>query len=394
MRGRIIKRKGSSNYTIVLQIGLDQENGKRKQQWIAAGSSKREAEKQMAKLIHELDNGNYIKPDKTTVAQYLRRWLVECGKPSLSPRSYERYTGIIEKNLIPAFGSIPLTGLRPEHIQRHYANMVAKGLAARTVRYDHIVIHGALRMAVKWQLVSRNVADAVEPPKAKHSEMQTWDADEVAQFLEAAITTPYHVLFYAALYTGARRSELLGLSWRHVDFLYSQINIERGLHWTKDEGYIFTQPKSAKSRRAIALPSSLILLLKEHKEKQECTRLFAGKSLVEDDLVFAHPDGSPLFPNSVSRAWGLIARKADVKAIRFHDALHTHATLLLRQGAHPRVVQERLGHSTIATTLDVYSHVTPGIQEAVAARFDEVMSDRYNNHGTQSEAAKQLVANS
>jgi len=133
MRGRIIKRKGSNNYTIVLQLGLDTVSGKRKQQWITAGSSKREAEKQMAKLIHELDNGNYVKPDKTTVAQYLRRWLVACGKPSLSPRSYERYTGIIEKNLIPAFGSIPLTGLRPEHIQRHYANMIAKGLAVMTI---------------------------------------------------------------------------------------------------------------------------------------------------------------------------------------------------------------------------------------------------------------------
>lgn len=390
MRGRIIKRKGSSNYTIILQLGLDPVSGKRKQQWIAAGNSKREAEKQMAKLIHELDNGNYVKADKTIVAQYLRRWLVEC-KSSLSPRSYERYAGIIEKNLIPAFGSIPLTGLRPEHIQRHYANMVAKGLAARTVRYDHIVIHSALRTAVKWQLVSRNVADAVEPPKPKHSEMQTWDPHEVVQFLKAAKMTPYHVLFYAALYTGARRSELLGLSWRHVDLLYSQINIERGLYWTKSEGYVFTQPKSTKSRRTIALSPSLVSLLREHKEKQEDARLLAEKPMTEDDLVFAHPDGSPLFPNSVSRAWNLLARKAGVKVIRFHDARHTHATLLLRQGAHPRVVQERLGHSSIATTLDIYSHVTPGIQEAVATRFDEAMSDEYNNH---SKIEAPLVANS
>ena len=391
MRGRIIKRKGSSNYTIVLQLGLDPSTGKRKQQWITTGPSKREAEKQLTKLIHELDNGNYVKPDKTTVAQYLRRWLAECGKPSLSPRSYERYSGIIEKNLIPAFGSIILTGLRPEHIQRHYATMIDKGLAPRTVLYDHIVIHGALRTAMRWQLVSRNVADAVEPPKPKRSEMQTWDPDEVAQFLEAAKATPYHVLFYAALYTGARRSELLGLSWRHVDLLYSQINIERGLHWTKNEGYVFTQPKSAKSRRTIALPPSLAVLLKEHRKKQEYDRLFLGKPLTEDDLVFAHPDGSPLFPNSISRAWVLLAKRAGIKAIRFHDARHSHASLLLRQGAHPRVVQERLGHSTIATTLDIYSHVTPGIQEAVAARFDEAMSDGYND---KSKTDKALVANS
>jgi integrase len=391
MRGRIIKRKGCNNYTIVLQLGLDPSTGKRRQQWITAGTSKREAEKQMAELIHQMDTGTFIKPDRTTIAQYLRRWLAECGKPSLTPRSYERYKGIIEKNLIPAIGSIRLIELRPEHIQRHYANMIDKGLAARTVRYDHIVLHGALRMAVKWQLLTRNIADAVEPPKAKHSEMQTWDSDEVADFLEAAKTTPYHVLFYAALYTGARRSELLGLSWRHVDLLYSQINIDRGLHWTKNEGYIFTQPKSSKSRRTIALSPSLVLLLKEHKEKQECARLLIGKPLTEDDLVFAHEDGSPLFPNSVSRAWVLLASKVGIKPIRFHDARHSHASLLLKQGAHPRVVQERLGHSTIATTLDVYSHVTPGLQEAVAARFDEAMSSRYNDH---SNSGNKLVANS
>ena len=127
MRGRIIKREGSNNYTIILQLGLDPVSGKRKQKWIAAGTSKRESEKKLAQLIHELDNGNYMKSDKTTVAQYLRRWLAECCKPSLSPRSYERYSSIIERNLIPAFGKIQLASLRPEHIQRHYANMVNRG---------------------------------------------------------------------------------------------------------------------------------------------------------------------------------------------------------------------------------------------------------------------------
>jgi len=162
--------------------------------------------------------------------------------------------------LIPAIGKLHLSDLRPEHIQQHYTNLIDKGLAARTVRYDHIV---ALRMAVRWQLVPRNVADVVEPPKAQNSEMQTWDSDEMATFLEAAKSTPYHVLFYAALYTDARRSELLGLSWRHVDFIYSQIDIERGLYWTKEKVYIFTQPKSAKSKRTVALSPSLVLLSKD-----------------------------------------------------------------------------------------------------------------------------------
>ena len=134
-----------------------------------------------------------------------------------------------------------------------------------------------------------------------------------------------------------------------------------------------------------------MLILKEHREKQECARLLIGKPLSEDDLVFAHDDGSPLFPNSVSRAWTMLASNVGIKLIRFHDARHTHASLLLKQGAHPRVVQERLGHSTIATTLDVYSHVTPGLQEAVAVRFDEAMSSKYNDH---SNSDNKLVANS
>jgi integrase len=391
MRGRIIKRKGSRNYTIILQLGLDPSTGKRKQQWIAAGPSKRAAEKQMAELIYELDSGNCIRPDKTSVAQYLRRWLEECGKPSLTQRSYERYRGIIEKHLIPAIGKLRLQDLHPEHIQQHYTNLIDKGLTARTVHYDHVVLHTALRMAVRWQLVQRNVADAVEPPKPRNSEMQIWDSDEVAIFLSAARTTPYYAIFYTALYTGARRSELLGLSWRHVDFLYSQIKIARGLHWTKDKGYILTQTKSPKSKRTIAMSPSLVLLLKGHKAKQECSRLLLGKPLTEDDLVFAREDGSPLFPNTVSRAWALLAEKIGLKVIRFHDARHSHASILLRQGAHPRIVQERLGHSTIATTLDIYSHVTPGLQEAVAARFDEAMTSNYNDH---SNPESRLVANS
>ena len=297
----------------------------------------------------------------------------------------------IRDSLIPALGSIRLVELRPEHIQRHYANMVNRGLAPRTTRYDHTVLHRALHMAVKWQLVPRNVADAVEPPKAMDSEMETWSSDEVARFLEAAKATPYYVLFYTALYTGMRRCELLGLSWRHIDLLCCQINIERGLHWTKEKGYVFTQPKSKKSKRTIALPPSLALLLKEHKEKQECARLLAGSTLSEDDLVFGRPDGSPLFPNSVSRAWDLLVRKIGIKAIRFHDARHTHATLMLKQGVHPKVVQERLGHASIQTTLDTYSHVAPGLQEAAAVGFDEVMSGGYNGNGASS---NKLVANS
>jgi integrase len=213
--------------------------------------------------------------------------------------------------------------------------------------------------------------------------MQTWDDNDITRFLEAAKESPYYALFYTALFTGMRRSELLGLAWRDVDFLYCQLSITRSLHHLKDGSYVFTQPKSAKSRRTIALSPSVVLLLKEHKEKQELERVTLGKLLADDDLVFSTLEGKPLRPNTITRAWVTLSVRAGVKAIRLHDARHTHASIMLKQGIHPKIVQERLGHSSIEMTLDIYSHVMPGIQEAAAKRFDDIF-----NHKLENEAAK------
>lgn len=388
MRGRIIKRKGSSNYTIVLQLGLNPATGKRKQQWITAGPSKREAEKQMTKLIHELDSGMFVKPDKTIMKDYLEKWLSDYAKPNLSPRSYDRYTGIINKYLIPELGSIQLTQLRPEHLQRHYTTGLNRGLSALTIRYHHALIHIALKTAVKWGLVNRNVADAVDPPRFKRSAMQTWNEDEINRFLEAAKDSHYYPLFYTALFTGMRRGELLALRWQDVDFIYSQIYISRSLHQLRNGSYIFTQPKSEKSRRTIALSSSLFLVLNEYRKTKEAEALLLGQTLNDADLVFNN-SGKPLRPNTVTYAWERIAARNGIKVIRLHDARHTHASLMLKQGIHPKIVQERLGHASIQMTLDTYSHVAPGIQEAAAESFDKLLK-----RDSQNKISSKLVANS
>ena len=376
MRGSIIKRHKSS-YTIVLNLGVDPQ-GKRRQQWLSVKGTKKEAEKRLSELLHQLDTGTFMRPSKTTLAEYLERWLTDYARPNLSPRGFERYAGIISKHLIPDMGAIRLTQLRPEHLQKLYAVKLNSGLSARTVRYIHVVIHKALQTAIKWGLVSRNVADGVDVPHARRSEMQTWGEDEIARFLEAAKTTPYYALFYLALFTGMRRSELLGLKWNDVDLLLGEVSVTRSLHHLRDGSYIFTEPKSAKSRRTIALPPSAILTLREHHEKQKLERVMLGIPLTGDDLVFSALEGKPLRPNTITRAWAILAARCGVKVIRLHDARHTHASLMLKQGIHPKIVQERLGHATIAITLDTYSHVAPGLQEAAAKRFDEAFSTRYN----------------
>ena len=167
---------------------------------------------------------------------------------------------------------------------------------------------------------------------------------------------------------------LLGLKWGDVDFIMSQIYVNRSLHHLKDGSYIFTEPKSAKSRRTIALPPSATLLLKEHQEKQKLERVMLGIPLTDSDLVFSTLEGKPLRPNTITRAWTMLATHAGLKVIRLHDARHTHASIMLKQGIHLKIVQERLGHASIQITLDTYSHVAPGLQEAAAARFDEALA--------------------
>jgi integrase len=373
MRGHITKR-GKDSYTIVLNLGRDPETGKRKQQWISVKGTKKDAEKRLSELISQLDNGIYIKPKNTTFGEYLEMWLNEYAKNHLSPRGFERYAGIIINHLIPELGQVSLTQLRPEHLQKHYTSKLNDGLSARTVRYHHALIHVALQTAVKWSLVSRNAADAVDPPRIRQNEMQTWNEDEVTQFLEGAKKSPYYALFYTALFTGMRRSELLALRWQDIDFIYSQIYVNRSLHQLKDGSFVFTQPKSIKSNRTIALTPSTILILKDYHEQRKLDQDMIGNPLTDNDLVFSNLEGKPLRPNTITRAWTTLAAKCGLKVIRLHDARHTHASLMLKQGIHPKIVQERLGHSSIQMTIDIYSHVAPGIQEAAANRFDDILT--------------------
>ena len=377
MRGHIIKRyKGS--YTVVLNLGIDPTTGKRKQQWISVKGTKKEAERRLAEMLHQIDTGSFMTPGKTTVAAFLERW-IEDYRPNLSPPSYERYRDIVKRGLIPNLGSIALTQLRPEHLQKVYTAMQKEGLSARTVRYHHAVIHVALKTALQWGLIVRNPADSIKPPKIHRNEMQTWDEQEISRFLGAAKSSPYYALFYTALFTGMRRAELLGLKWADVDLVLGQISVCRSLHHLKDGSYVFTEPKSAKSRRTIALPPSATLLLKGHQEKQELDRAMLRMFWTNDDLVFGTLEGKPWRPNTITRAWETMAARAGVKVIRLHDARHTHASIMLKQGIHPKIVQERLGHASIQMTLDTYSHVAPGLQEAAALKFDDLVIPKREN---------------
>ncbi len=388
MRGHIVKRYKDS-YTIVLNLGVDPASGKRKQQWISVKGTKKDAEKRLAELLHQLDNGTFMKPGRTTLADYLKQWLKDYCWVNLAPRTVEGYESIVRCHIIPTLGQIPLTQLKPEHLQHIYSEKLAAGLSHRTIRYIHVTLHKALQDAVRLGIMVRNPADAVKPPRVQRHEMRTMNESDIHIFLEYAKSTPYYVLFYTALFTGMRRSELLAIRWSDVDLILCQLSVTRALHQLQDGSRIFRQPKTAKGRRLISLSPSTAIVLREHREQQEKMRQASGSTLNEDDLVFCHVDGSPLLPNSVSHAWAKLACRTGSKGIRLHDARHTHASLMLKQGVHPKIVQERLGHASIQITLDTYSHVAPGLQQAAANRFDDVVLPK-NQDGSENETKEIL----
>ena len=389
MKGHI-KQRSKGSWALWVDLGRDPETGKRKQQTYTVRGSKKDAEKRLYELLHQLDTGTFIKPAKTTLAEYLEMWLKDYVRPNLAPRTAEGYEHIIHRHLIPVLGNMTLTQLKPEYIQRYYSEKLTGGrcdgrggLSPKTVRHHHVTLHGALQSAVKWGLLGRNPADAVSPPRVQQQEMQTWGEDDIACFLEAAKDSPYYALFYTSLFTGMRRSELLALRWHDVDFILSQIYINRSLHHLRDGSIVFRLPKSAKGRRTVALPPSAILLLKEHYEKQKLERAMLGILLSADDLVFSYSDGKPILPDTVTHAWIKLVRRSGLKPIRLHDARHTHASLMLKQGVHPKIVQERLGHSSIQITLDTYSHVAPGLQQAAAEGFDKLLNRKAKNEAVE-----------
>ena len=368
-RGSIVKR--GKHYSLVIDDGVD-ENGKRIRKWIAVKGGERDAEKQLTNYLHQQDTGLFIAPTKITLSEYLAKWLKDYAKPKLATRSYDRYADIIKRYINPKLGRVLLHQLTPGQFQELYSEWLEKGLSNATVRYHHAVIHNALRSAVKWGIAIRNVCDALEVPKKQRTDMQIWNEEEITKFLEFAKNSKYYELFYLALFSGMRRSELLALRWDDIDLELGQVNVTRGLQQLKDSSLIFTQPKSEKSRRTIALPPSATAILKEYRNHVALSLALKGKTLEDNDLIFMRDNGKPIRPNTVTYAWKGMVKRSGLKPIRLHDCRHSHASLMLAKGIHPKIVQERLGHSTIAMTLDTYSHVVPGLQEAAAKKFDSL----------------------
>lgn len=377
MRGTL-KQRSKGSWSIILDLPRDPATGKRRQQWHTVRGSKKQAEAKLVDLLHQIDIGIPVQRSKLTVGNFLQQWLRDYASTNVRPRTIEGYRDIVNGHLIPHLGNIQLAKLNGSHLQEYYAKALKSGrrdgkggLSARSVMHHHRVLSEALGHAVKWQLTQRNVALSVDPPRPVRVEMKSLDEDGLDRLLETAKGTMYYPFLHLAGYTGMRRSELLGLRWQDVDLILSSLSVVQVMHRIRGGGFVFQPPKTAKSRRAVSLSPKAVIALRAHREQQEA--MWSKMGAPESDLVFCHYDGGPLRPDTVTHAFADIVKKAGLPHVRLHDLRHTHATLMMDQGTNPKIVSERLGHASVAITLDIYSHVVPGMQEEAALKFDEAM---------------------
>jgi len=378
MKGHL-RERGKGNWWAVVDIGRDPETGKRRQKWHRlAATGKRQAQQELSKLLADLAGGTYVEPAKLTVGEYLERWLADYARVNVAAKTFERYEGIIRRHLIPNLGGYPISKLQPLHIQEYYSRALQSGrldkrpgnLSPTTVLHHHRVLREALGQAVRWQIIPRNPADAVEPPRPARKEMRVLTAEQIDRLLETAKGTPLYMPILLAAATGMRRGEILGLRWQDVDLNAATVSVCRTLEITKGR-MAFKEPKSAKSRRVITLPAFAVEALRCHRIEQAEHRLRVGPAYEDQGLVCATERGTPMIFN-FERDYLALLNKANIPRVRFHDLRHSHATLLLAQGVHPKIVSERLGHSAVGITLDTYSHVLPAMQKEAAEKIDSL----------------------
>jgi len=374
MKGHIAKRKPGV-YKVTLEMGRDAD-GKRRQRAFTVHGTKKDAERELTRLLREMDTGAFVEPARMQVGDYLERWLTDYARQHVSAKSYERYQAIVRQHLTPAFAHVPLAKLSPLHVEKCYAAGLGAGLAGATVRKHHNVLHAALQQAIRWRLLAVNPADAVEPPKVQRREMRALTEGETAGLLRAAEGTPLFAPVFVAVTTGLRRGELLALRWTDVDLAAGAVSVQQAVEETGD-GLHFKEPKTTRSRRRVPLPALTTRTLLRHRAEQAEARLRAGKGWHDSGLVFTALDGGPCWPSNFERAFRSLKTRAGLD-LRFHDLRHTHASQLLRQGVHPKVVSERLGHASVSITLDIYSHVLPGLQEEAVAKLDDLLAAALN----------------
>ncbi len=362
--------------------GALKETEERRRETKAGFATQKECQAAMNKLLVAVEQQTYAAPTKASVREYLTKEWLPAVKATIRPSTYNSYVQHVECHIAPHIGSVKLAKLTGSQVNALYAKLAESGkkdaksgLSPMTVHHVHSCLHKACKDAVRWGHLPKNPLDAADPPRKKDDgskEMQTWSKEQLRAFLGSVRDDRLSPLWHLIAMTGMRRGEAIGLRWSDVDLENARLAVRRALIPTSRE-VVVSEPKTAKGRRVIALDPATVEVLKSQAARQLDEQLNQGETWVETGLVFTQECGEVLDPESVSRYFRQAVKKALLPTIRLHDLRHTHATLSLQAGIHPKVVSERLGHATVSITLDTYSHAIPAMQEEAAALIAQLV---------------------
>jgi integrase len=349
------------------QISLD---GRRLTKY---GKSQKECREWIKEMISKIDGGLTFEATQLTVERFFETWLN--GK-ELSRRygTVDNYRKTLNSYVLPKIGKMRLQEIGPTQIKQLYSLLKEEGKSARSVQAVHVVLHCALKQAVREGLIGRNPVDAVDRPRVEQAELQILNEDQARQFLIAASGSPFETIFYLALTTGMRKGELLGLKWADLDRGKGTLHIQRQLQQVGWGGSTLVPPKTKSGRRKIKLGPSTLAQLEAHRERQELLKAAAGNQWQENDLMFTTRIGTFADQSKLSKEFKRILKEAQLPSIRFHDLRHTSISFLLEMGLPVNTVQHRAGHSKASVTVDIYGHAMVGTQNQAAERIDELVA--------------------
>lgn len=420
-------RRGHGEGTISLRsdgrwmgkVDLGWHDGKRRRKCLY-GATRAEVRDKLNDAVRDAQAGAAFSDTRQTVAQFLQRWLEDVARARVRTRTFDTYEAAVRRHIVPHLGKQPLVKLTPQRAQAWMTTLEEAGVSAHRRRYARVVLRIALKTAIKWRLVSQNVASLIDPPRTTAHEIRPLTPDQAKSLLSAASDGPLHGFVAVALGCGLRLGEALGLKWDDVDLddgvlrirrslqrfggnsairrplLIDRTRLRRAIATTKDRAARqslsaqllevrkklhacktvaqLVEPKSAKSRRTVALPAVTASALRAHRKRQLEDRLAAGDDWKGEGFVFCTPIGTAADPHNINRQFRLLLKTAGLPPTRIHDMRHTAATLLLAQGVDPRTIMEVLGHSQISVTLNTYTHVMPTLRRDAATKLDAVLS--------------------
>lgn len=396
-----IEKRGEDSYRLVVSSGYG-TGGKRKKytKTIKVNGKteperKRKCEKELAKFIAKIESNSFIEPSKLTLKEFTEKWLKDYAEKNLAPKTIFRYKQMLDSRIFPALGHIKIIKLKPINFIEFYNNLTEDGiredgkpggLSPQTIRHHHRLLHTILEHAVKWQMLSSNPTDNVDPPKVKKVEASFYDEDEVKKLIAVLELIDkrnfkYKVAILLTLSSGLRLGELAGLKWDNVNFEKQTISIVQSNQYLPKLGTFTKDPKNNTSIRTLYIPENVINLLSKYKSEQKKIELACGDRWINSGFIFTQWNGKPMYPGTPSKWFSKFLRKNNLKPITFHQLRHTSASLLINENINIREISKRLGHSNTSTTLNIYSHALKSADKDAADKLNTIIfsNDSINN---------------